>query len=53
MSVEEPSATSLYEKSERRKADSRIANAATHRAATQYIARRPEVAHSRRPATAP
>ena len=53
MSVEEPSATSAKEKSERRKADSRIAKAITHSAATQYIARRPDVTHSRRRRSAP
>ena len=53
MSVEEPSATSLKLRSVRRKAASSSANANTHRAATQYMARRPELTHSRRPDAAP
>ena len=35
VSVDDPCATSAYEKSERRKADSRIAKAVTHRPARQ------------------
>ena len=53
MSVDEPSATSLKEKSERRNADCRMAVAPMHSAATQYMARRPETTKSRRPETAP